>query len=277
MLWTHTLIPTSREVPADATAPSHALMLRAGLIRQVGAGIFDFLPLGLRCLHKAAAIVREQISAIGASEVLLPTLQPAELWRQTGRDLSPGQDLLRLKDRQGRAMVLGPTHTELISELVAAYVRSYRQLPLSLFQLSMKFRDEQRPRFGLLGAREFLTMDAHSFHATPQSLDQTCARFCLACDRIFQRCGLAAIAVQADPGSIGAEPGIEFMVPCDTGQDRFVVSDRGNYAASLEHASTGHRPWDFSGQPGGELIKVHTPGLPGIDEVADFMKVNPRN
>ncbi|WP_428940134.1 proline--tRNA ligase [Fontivita pretiosa] len=277
MLWTRTLIPTSKEAPADATVPSHVLMLRAGLIRQVAAGIFDFLPLGLRSLHKAAAIVREQISAIGAAEVLLPALQPAELWRQSGREATCGQSLFRVKDRHGRAMLLGPAHDELISELVAAYVRSYRQLPLTLYQIGTQFRDEERPRLGLLGVREFLMMDAYGFHATQQSLDETCDNFRHACERILQRCGIRAIAIEAEPAPIGGKPSIELVVACDVGQDLFVTSDRGNYAASLQRAATGQRPHDFSGQPTGELTKVHTPGLPGIDAVADFMKVRAQN
>ena len=171
MRWTQTLIPTQKQDPSDAQIVSHKLMVRAGLIRQLTAGAYDFLPLGYRALRKAAQIVREEMDAIGCAEVLLPALQPMELWEKSGRDVAYGDNLMKFKDRHGRVSVLGPTHEEVITELMAAYVNSYKQLPLSLYQIQTKFRDEFRPRFGLLRVREFLMKDAYSFHADIDSLN----------------------------------------------------------------------------------------------------------
>ena len=172
MRWTQTLIPTQKETPADAQIISHQLMVRAGLIRQLTAGAYDFLPLGFRSLKKATQIVREEMDRIGAAEVLLPAIQPAELWQKTGRDVTYGDNLMKFKDRHGRLNVLGPTHEEVVTELISAYISSYKQLPLSLYQIQTKFRDEYRPRFGLLRVREFLMKDAYSFHADVESLKQ---------------------------------------------------------------------------------------------------------
>src|SRR5215212_4098045 len=173
MRWSQTLIPTQKETPADAQIISHQLMLRAGLIRQLTAGIYDFLPLGLRSLQKAANIVREEMNRAGAAEVLLPAVTPIELWQKSGRDKKYGDGIFRLKDRHGRQMVLAPTHEEVVTELVGAYINSYKQLPLTLYQIQTKERDEERPRFGLLRVREFLMKDAYSFHADLRSLDKT--------------------------------------------------------------------------------------------------------
>src|SRR5881227_4146412 len=185
MKWSQTLIPTQKETPADAQIVSHQLMIRAGLIRQLTAGAYDFLPLGWRALRKAAQIVREEMDAIGAAEVLLPALQPMELWQKSGRDVAYGENLMKLKDRHGRINVLGPTHEEVITEMVMAYVNSYKQLPLSLYQIQTKFRDEYRPRFGLLRVREFLMKDAYSIHASLESLDRTYDKFYEAYKKIF--------------------------------------------------------------------------------------------
>lgn len=277
MRWTQTLIPTQKENPADAQIVSHQLMIRAGLIRQLTAGAYDFLPLGLRSLQKAAAIVREEMNGIGACEVLLPALQPFELWQQTGRDVSYGANLMRLKDRHGRQIVLGPTHEEVITELVKAYVNSYKQLPLSLYQIQTKFRDEFRPRFGLLRVREFLMKDAYSFHATVPSLDKTYDEMYAAYSRIFTRCGIPFVVVEAESGPIGGSASHEFMAACEAGEDVIVTSDKGNYAANVEKAETGDRPWTLSAEPTGALEKIHTPNLPGIEDVGKFMKVKPRN
>jgi len=277
MRWTQLLIPTLKEAPADAQAVSHQLMLRAGLIRQLGAGTFSFLPLGLRSLHKASQIVREEMNAIGAAEVLLPALQPLELWQKSGRDIGYGENLMKLKDRHGRSMVLGPTHEEVITELVGACVNSYKQLPLSLYQIQTKFRDEYRPRFGLLRLREFLMKDAYSFHATEESLNQTYDAMYNAYARIFTRCGIPFLVAEAQSGPIGGSASHEFVCPCATGEDVVVTSDKGNYAANLEKARTGPRPWTFSGEPTGPLEKVHTPGLASVEEVGKFMGVKPKN
>jgi prolyl-tRNA synthetase len=277
MRWTQTLIPTQKETPADAQIVSHQLLVRAGFIRQLTAGAYDFLPLGLRSLMKAAQIVREEMNAIGSAEVLLPTLQPLELWQQTGRDISYGDNLFKLKDRHGRQIVLGPTHEEVVTELVRAFVNSYKQLPLTLYQIATKFRDEFRPRFGLLRVREFLMKDAYSFHADIASLDRTYDDMYRAYEKIFTRCGIPYAVVEAESGPIGGSASHEFMAACDAGEDMIVTSDKGNYAANVEKAETGERAWTFGGDPTGALDKVHTPHLPTIDEVGKFMKVKPKN
>src|SRR4051794_5533359 len=277
MRWTQTLIPTSKETPADAQIVSHQLLVRGGFIRQLTAGVYDYLPLGLRSLRKAEQIVREEMNAIGAVEILLPALQPLELWQQTGRDKSYGENLFRLIDRHGRKLVLGPTHEEVITELVRAYVSSYKQLPLSLYQIQTKFRDEYRPRFGLLRVREFLMKDAYSFHAGPESLQVTYDAMYAAYERIFKRCGVPYLSVEAESGPIGGGVSHEFLVPADSGEDTIVTSDKGNYAANLERAETGSRPWTFGAEPTGELEKLHTPNLPGVDQVCERLKIKPKH
>ncbi|MDB5290712.1 MAG: proS [Phycisphaerales bacterium] len=277
MRWTQSLIPTQKETPADAQIVSHQLMLRAGLIRQLTAGAYDFLPLGLRSLHKAEQIVREEMNAIGCAEVLLPALQPMELWQKSGRDVTYGDNLLKLKDRHGRLVVLGPTHEEVITEMVAAYVSSYKQLPLSLYQIQTKFRDEFRPRFGLLRVREFVMKDAYSFHANVESLNEVYDKFYHAYEKIFTRCGIPFVVVEAESGPIGGSASHEFMAACTAGEDTIVTSDKSNYAANVEKAEIGTRPWTFGAEPTGALEKVHTPNLPGIEDVGKFMKVKPKN
>jgi prolyl-tRNA synthetase len=277
MRWTQTLIPTQKETPADAQIISHQLLVRAGFIRQLTAGAYDFLPLGLRSLMKAAQIVREEMDAIGSAEVLLPTLQPLELWQQTGRDVSYGDNLFKLKDRHGRMTVLGPTHEEVVTELIRAFVNSYKQLPITLYQIATKFRDEFRPRFGLLRVREFMMKDAYSFHADITSLDRVYDDMYRAYEKIFTRCGIPYAVVEAESGPIGGSASHEFMSACDAGEDTIITSDKGNYAANMEKAETGERPWTFGGDPTGALDKVHTPNLPGIEDVGKFMKVKPKN
>lgn len=277
MRWSQTLIPTQKETPADAQIVSHQLMIRAGLIRQLTAGIYDFLPLGLRSLQKAAAIVREEMNKIGAAEVLLPTINPIELWQRSGRDEKYGPNMMRMKDRHGRQSVLAPTHEEVVTELVAAHINSYKQLPLSLYQIQTKFRDEERPRFGLLRVREFLMKDAYSFHATPASLDTTYDDMYEAYKRIFTRCGIPYVIVEAESGPIGGSASHEFMAACEAGEDIIVTSDKGNYAANVEKAEIGNRSHNLGGEPKGALEKVHTPNMPGIDDVGKFMKVKPKS
>ena len=277
MRWTQTLIPTQKENPADAQIISHQLMIRAGLIRQLTAGAYDFLPLGYRSLRKAAQIVREEMDAIGCAEILLPALQPVELWQKSGRDIAYGDNLMKFKDRHGRVNVLGPTHEEVITEMVMSHVNSYRQLPLSLYQIQTKFRDEFRPRFGLLRVREFLMKDAYSFHADLKSLDEVYDKFYGAYQKIFTRCGIPFVIVEAESGPIGGSASHEFMAACAAGEDTIVTSDKGNYAANVEKAEIGERMWTFDAAPTGELERVHTPGLPGIEDVGKFMKVKPKN
>ena len=277
MRWTQTLIPTQKETPSDAQIVSHQLMVRGGIIRQLTAGAYDFLPLGFRSLRKAAQIVREEMDAIGCAEVLLPALQPYELWQKTGRDVTYGENLMKFKDRHGRMNVLGPTHEEVVTEMVMAYVSSYRQLPLSIYQIQTKFRDEYRPRFGLLRVREFTMKDAYSFHASLESLNEVYDRFYAAYQKIFTRCGIPFVIVEAEAGPIGGSASHEFMAVCASGEDTLVTSDKNNYAANVEKAEIGERPFTFDAAATGELEKVHTPGLPGIEDVGKFMKVKPKN
>ncbi len=276
MRWTQSLIPTQKETPADATIVSHQLMVRAGLIRQLTAGAYDFLPLGYRSLRKAMQIVREEMDTI-AAEVFLPALQPVELWQRSGRDVAYGDNLFKFKDRHGRTQVLGPTHEEVVTELVSAFVSSYKQLPLSLYQIQTKFRDEFRPRFGLLRVREFIMKDAYSFHADVESLNTVYDQFYAAYERIFTRCGIPYVVVEAESGPIGGSASHEFMAACAAGEDTILTSDKGNYAANVEKAATGDRPSDFGGDPKGEYEKVHTPNLAGIEDVGKFLKVKPKN
>ncbi len=277
MKWSQTLIPTQKETPADAQIISHQLMLRAGLIRQVTAGAYDFLPLGWRSLQKAAQIVREEMDRIGCAELLLPILQPLELWQKTGRDVAYGENLFKIRDRHGRQATIAPTAEEVVTELVAATINSYKQLPITLYQIGTKFRDEYRPRFGLLRVREFLMKDAYSFHSNLEQLDKAYNDMYAAYERIFQRCGVPYVVVEAEAGPIGGSASHEFMTPCDAGEDILLFSDKNNYAANIEKAETGPRPHDFSGEPTGELTRVHTPNLPSIEEVGAFMKVKPKN
>ncbi|MCW5853840.1 MAG: proline--tRNA ligase [Anaerolineae bacterium] len=280
--WTRTLIPTARQVPAEAEVPSHQFMLRAGMIRKLGAGMYSYLPLGLRSLHKVAQIIRQEMSRAGAEEVLMPAMIPIELYQQTGRDEAYGDNLFRLRDRHGRTQALGPTHEEIITELVGAYVGSYRSLPLTLYQIQTKFRDEYRPRFGVLRSREFLMKDAYSFHMAVEGsgglneiYDSQYQAYC----RIFDRCGLKYEIVEAESGPIGGSASHEFMVPSPTGEDLILKSDKGNYAANVEKCEIGHRPADIHAltEPTGALEKVNTPNCPGIEDVSKFMKVKPKN
>jgi prolyl-tRNA synthetase len=216
------------------------------------------------------------MDAIGCAEVLLPALQPLEWWQQTGRDVAYGENLMRFKDRHGRSMVLGPTHEEVVTELVGATVSSYKQLPLLLYQIQTKFRDEYRPRFGLLRVREFLMKDAYSFDADLAGLDRSYDLMYRAYQRIFTRCGIPYVVVEAESGPIGGSASHEFMVLSDAGEDVVVTSDKGDYAANLERAAIGERAWTFGGEPEADLEKLHTPNLPGIDDVARFLKIAPK-
>jgi prolyl-tRNA synthetase len=233
------LLVTLRDDPAEAEIPSHRLLLRAGYIRRVSSGIYAYLPLLWRVLQKIAAIVREEMNAVGALETLLPQLQPAELWRRSGRwaGYTAGEGIMfHLEDRQGRSMGLGPTHEEVITDLAADLIRSYRQLPVSLYQIQTKFRDEIRPRFGLMRGREFIMKDAYSFHADEACLRRTYEAMDGAYRRIFERCGLRAVAVEADSGAIGGSASQEFMVTAEAGEDLVLSSPDGRYGANQERA-----------------------------------------
>ncbi|MEJ8302862.1 proline--tRNA ligase [Saccharibacillus sacchari] len=262
------LIPTLREAPADAEAASHKLMLRAGLIRQLASGVYTYLPLGFRVLKKVQEIVREEMDRAGAQELLLPAMQPAELWRESGRYDVYGPELIRLKDRHDREFALGPTHEEVITALVAGEVSSYRQLPLTLYQIQTKYRDERRPRFGLLRGREFLMKDAYSFDRSWEELDVTYRAMYEAYSRIFTRVGLNFRAVQADAGAIGGEGEThEFMALADIGEDTIVVSENGNYAANLEKAEMFWEEPAASDQEVPPMNRVHTPNAHSIDQL----------
>ncbi|MBN2362226.1 MAG: proline--tRNA ligase [Deltaproteobacteria bacterium] len=277
MRYSKMLIPTVKEVPADAQVISHVLMLRAGLIRKVAAGIYNYLPLGLRVLRKIEQIIREEMVRAGAQELLMPAVNPAELWQESGRWYKYGPELLRFKDRKGADYCVGPTHEEVITALVRGEVRSYKELPLNLFQIQSKFRDEVRPRFGLMRAREFIMKDAYSF-----DVDEKAAAVCYEgmyrtyC-RIFDRCGLRFRAVEADTGNIGGNRSHEFQVLAESGEDAIVACSQCSYAANVEKAAIGAPPVaPAASRPDIPLQKVATPGQRTIDEVASFLKVEPQ-
>ncbi|BBW96653.1 proline--tRNA ligase [Geobacillus sp. FSL W8-0032] len=267
-------IPTLREVPADAEVKSHQLLLRAGFIRQSTSGVYTFLPLGQRVLQKVEAIIREEMNRIGAMELLMPALQPAELWQQSGRWYSYGPELMRLKDRHERDFALGPTHEEMITAIVRDEVKTYKRLPLVLYQIQTKFRDEKRPRFGLLRGREFIMKDAYSFHTSKESLDETYNNMYEAYANIFRRCGLNFRAVIADSGAIGGKDTHEFMVLSDIGEDTIAYSDASDYAANIEMAPV-VATYEKCNEPPAELKKVATPGQKTIAEVASYLQVAP--
>jgi len=264
--------PTLKEVPAEAEIASHRLMLRAGLIRKTASGIYSFLPMGYRSLRKIEAIVRQEMHAIGSQEVLLPIVQPAELWHESGRWSVYGPELARLADRSGREYCLGPTHEEIITALVRNEIRSYRQLPVSLFQINMKFRDEIRPRFGLLRGREFIMKDAYSFHATQESLQEHYEAQKSAYGRICKRLSLTFRAVQAESGQIGGSVTTEFMALADSGEAELVYCSCG-YAANVDAAEV-----LLTAEPAGSVLpleKVATPGLRTIAELAEAFDLSP--
>jgi prolyl-tRNA synthetase len=268
------LLPTLRESPADAEVVSHRLMIRAGIIRKVAAGIYNLLPLGLRVIQKVESIVREEMNRAGAQEVLMPFVLPAELWQESGRWNAYGKELLRLKDRHGRDFCLGPTHEEAITDMVRGEVRSYRDLPVNLYQIQTKFRDEIRPRFGLMRGREFIMKDAYSFHADDESAEEEYRNMFDTYSRIFYRCGLAFRAVEAETGIIGGSFSHEFMVLADTGEEAIASCTSCDYAANVERAEI-KRPEKKVRRKGKEepLKKVLTPGMKSVEEVSAFLKV----
>src|SRR5437016_637555 len=238
MRWTHTFIPTLKETPADAEITSHKLLLRAGLLRKLTGGLYTFLPLGVRALRKVERIVREEMDRAGAMEVLMPALQPPEIWQRSGRYQTAADVLFKLHDRTKREWLLGPTHEEVITTLVASEINSYRQLPKNFYQIQTKFRDEIRPRFGLMRAKEFVMKDAYSFDATDEAAQQSYRKMYEAYARIFERCGLKTIAVEADTGAMGGKFSHEFMVPAETGENEVVFCESCGYAANVEKATS---------------------------------------
>jgi len=277
--WRETLIPTTREAPADAETPSHVLLSRAGFIRRVTAGVYDYLPLAWRTLTKISNIVREEMEAAGARELFMPVIVPFEFYEGTKRNETYGDQLFQLKDRKGNRIALGPTHEETITELVKGSITSYKQLPLNLYQIQTKFRDEARPRAGLLRCREFIMKDAYSFHMEIEGkggLNDGYDAMFKAYSNIFTRCGLDFTAVEAVSGPIGGSASHEFMINCASGEDTILKCPVSGYAANVEKCETGPRPRGTFAEPAtGELTEVHTPNLPGIEEVGKFMKVKP--
>jgi len=267
------LIATQKETPADAEIISHQLMLRAGMIRKLAAGLYTWLPMGLRTLRKVERIVREEMDKSGAQEVLMPAVQPAELWQESGRWTQYGGELLRMNDRHGRNFCFGPTHEEVITDLVRNELKSYKELPANFYQIQTKFRDERRPRFGVMRAREFIMKDAYSFHLDAESLNETYQVMHRTYCNIFDRLGLDYRPVQADSGAIGGSASHEFHVLASSGEDDIVFSTDSDYAANIEKAEavapSGERP-----APAEEMKEVHTPGQRTIDAIAGFLGVD---
>ncbi|MFQ5598099.1 MAG: proline--tRNA ligase [Nitrospiria bacterium] len=281
MYYSKLFIPTLRDNPADAETVSHRLMLRAGLIRQVAAGVYSLLPLGLRVLSKVKSIVREEMTKAGAQELLMPALQPAELWEETGRWKAYGKELVRLKDRHDRSFCLGPTHEEVITDLVRREIRSYRQLPINLYQIQTKFRDEIRPRFGLMRGREFIMKDAYSFDADLDGATRSYRSMMTAYERIFERIGLRFRAVEADTGLMGGASSHEFMVLAQTGEEAIVSCTSCGYAANIERAEVlpaERAPGNTDEAPDEApkaMTPVSTPGKKSVEAVCECLKVSP--
>ena len=269
MKWSKVFIPTIKEDPADAEVRSHKLMVRAGLIRKLASGTYTYLPLGYRTLRKIERIIREEMDAVGAQELQMPIIQPLELWRRTGRLKIYGSVLMHFSDRHGRDIALGPTHEEVINSLVADDVGSYKELPLNLYQIHTKFRDEYRPRFGVLRTREFLMKDAYSFHISMDDLKATYQEMYKAYCRIFDRCGLKYTVVEAESGPIGGEASHEFMVPTETGEDALVSCSCG-YAANVERAVVAG-PNEQPTENLDDLREIHTPGATTIEQLTKLL------
>ena len=256
---------TLRQDPSETETASHRLMLRSGMMLQAAAGVYSYLPLALRSIQKIEQIIREEMNAAGGQEVLMPTLQPIETWQQTGRDTAFGDNLFRLTDRRERRMVLAPTHEEVVTAIAGAHIESYRDLPLTLYQIQTKFRDEPRPRAGLLRGREFTMKDAYSFDPDAESLDVTYQRMRVAYRNIFRRCGLPTIEVEADSGAIGGKDSHEFIMPAESGEDVILVCEESGYAANVERATSIIDP-----APEGEPLPLELVDTPGITTIADL-------
>jgi len=269
-------IPTVKEAPADAEITSHRLMIRAGLIRKVASGTYTYLPLGWRSLLKIIAIVREEMNKAGAQEILVPSMQPLELWDKTGRSVDYGPTMFRLEDRHGKGNVLGPTAEEVFTTLAASEIKSYKQLPMNLYQISAKFRDEFRPRFGPIRSREFIMKDAYSFDADAQCLDKSYRAMYDAYCRIFKRCGLEYVIVQAEVGEMGGSGSHQFTVPCESGEDTIVYTEDG-YAANLERAAVDPLPKEKAPNEIPATQNVHTPNIGSIEAVCAFLKTQPKD
>ena len=277
MRYSSYFIPTQKEVPADAEIISHQLMIRAGMIRKLTSGIYTYLPAGLRSIRKVENIVREEMNRAGAIEILMPAVQPAELWQESGRWEYYGRELLRFKDRHDREACFGPTHEEVITDLVRKEIHSYKQLPINLYQIQTKFRDEIRPRFGLMRGREFIMKDAYSFDMDEPGAGRSYEAMYEAYERIFKRCGLKFRAVEADSGTIGGSYSHEFMVLADSGEDQIVNCTKCDYAANLERAEVKGADHSSPPDPGAfeVLTRVETPDKRTIEEVTKFLSIAP--
>lgn len=286
MKWTQTLIPTLKEEPADAEVNSHRLMIRSGMIRKLSSGVYSYLPNGFRVLNKVINIVREEMQNAGAAEVYLPALQPVNLLQRSGRVEIFGDDLIRFNDRCGKETALGPTHEEVITELVKNTVTSYRQLPITLFQIQTKFRDEVRPRFGVLRSKEFLMKDAYSFDSSSEGLNESYRKMYEAYCRIFDRCGSEYIVVEADSGAMGGDVSHEFMAPCEAGEDMLVICPACDYKSNMEKACSASGTLDALTNPldtereeylkaAEEIEEINTPDVTTINDVCSYLRCNP--
>jgi prolyl-tRNA synthetase len=270
-------IPTVKEVPADAEITSHKLMLRAALMRKLASGTYTYLPLGWRSLLKVIDIVRDEMNRAGAQEILMPSVQPLELWQRTGRDVDYGETLATFTDRHGRGNILSPTAEEVVTSLAAGEIKSYKQLPVNLYQISFKFRDEFRPRFGVLRSREFIMKDAYSFDTDLETLDKSYRIMYDAYCRIFKRCGLDYVVVEAESGEMGGSSSHQFTVPCESGEETIVYTEDGSYAANLEKAAVDPPTKQKSIQDPPKAELVHTPNIGSIEAVCAFLKTQPKD
>ncbi len=277
MRYSQALIPTFKEVPAEAEITSHRLMLRAGLMRKLASGTYTYLPAGWRTLLKIINIVRQEMNSSCAQEVLMPIVQPVELWQKSGRYIDYGETLGKFTDRHGRVNVLVPTAEEVSTDLAAGLINSYKQLPMNIYQINSKYRDEFRPRFGVLRSREFIMKDAYSFHADAECLEKTYRIMYDTYCRIFQRCGLEYVIVEAESGEMGGSGSHQFTVPCDNGEDMIVYLKDGSYAANMERAAVDPAPLPETRPNVGPTEEVHTPNIGTIEELAKFFKKKPKD
>lgn len=277
MRYSKALIPTVKEVPADAEIISHQLMIRAGLMRKLASGTYTYLPLGWRVLRKIMNIVRDEMDKSGAQEIMMPCVQPMELWQQTGRNADYGPTMAHFTDRHGRENVLAPTAEEVVTNLAAGEINSYKQMPVNIYQISFKFRDEFRPRFGVLRSREFIMKDAYSFHSDEKSLDETYKVMYETYKKIFSRCGLKYAIVEAESGEMGGSGSHQFTIPCEAGEDVIVQTEDGSYAANIEKAPVDALPAMERKNNYKPIEEIHTPNQKTITEICDFLKVDAKS
>jgi prolyl-tRNA synthetase len=275
MRYSRMFIPTVKEVPSDAETVGHRLMIRAALIRKVASGTYTYLPLGWRSLLKIIVIVREEMNRAGAQEILVPSLQPLELWEKTGRSVDYGPTMFSFEDRHGRGNVLSPTAEEVFTYLAVGEINSYKQMPINLYQISPKFRDEFRPRFGPVRSREFIMKDAYSFDADNENLDISYKAMYDAYCRIFKRCGLNYVIVEAESGEMGGSGSHQFTIPCESGEDTIIYTEDGSYAANLERADVDPLPKEKTNTKVPPMEEVHTPNIGSIEAVCNFLKTKP--